>query len=91
MATKTSTDTTSTGIIVFAFELIVVGIITLLAGINDAMGKAMVIVMITFWLIYMITNSAVVSTFGGFVANLTGNSNYTPQGFNNFVNEGATP
>lgn len=80
MATKTKpiAAATGTGIIGLAFELIAVGIITLLAGINNEMGKAMVTVMLALWLIYAITNSQVIATFGGFVATITGNKTTSP-------------
>jgi hypothetical protein len=76
MATATTPKpaTTGEGILALAFEAIAVGLIALIAGINDDMGKAMVMVMAAFWIIYMITNSVVISTFGKFVATITGNA-----------------
>lgn len=71
--TPTQSKTTGTGIIGAAFEMITVGIIAVLAGINDDWGKAMILVMGCFWLIFLITNQTVVSTFGSFVKTSTGN------------------
>jgi len=82
---------TGTGILVMAFEAVAVGIMAIIAGINDDLGKAMVVVMMAFWVIYMITNSAVISQFGGMVATFTGNKPYTPQGFNQYSGIQNTP
>lgn len=72
--TSANTKTQGEGILALAFEAVAVGIITLLAGINDDMGKAMVTVMAALWLIYMMTNSAVISSLGNFVSTVTGNA-----------------
>jgi hypothetical protein len=37
-----------------SMELLAVGLFTLLAGISDKVGKAMVIVMVGFWMLFMI-------------------------------------
>jgi hypothetical protein len=73
-ATATNSKTQGEGILALAFEAVAVGIITLIAGINDDMGKAMVTVMVGIWLIYMMTNNAVISSLGNFVSTVTGNA-----------------
>jgi hypothetical protein len=74
MATTPAPAATGEGILALAFEAIAVGLMTLIAGINDDMGKAMVFVMAGLWIIYMITNSAVITTMGNFVSTITGNA-----------------
>lgn len=51
----------SQAILVFALELVAVGIFTVLAGISHDVGKIVIIFMVGLWLIYLVTNSGVVA------------------------------
>lgn len=60
--------------IVVAIELLAVGIFTLIAGVNTNMGKFMVILMVGFWLIYVVTTSAVISNLGNALGKVADNA-----------------
>jgi hypothetical protein len=61
-------------VLVLATELLAVGFFTLIAGISDEAGKAMVLFMGGLWLIYMITTSAAIGKLGTFVSNAANQS-----------------
>jgi hypothetical protein len=44
----------STTIVMLSMELLAVGLFTLLAGISDKVGKAMIIIMAGFWILFML-------------------------------------
>lgn len=55
-------------VLVIALELLGVALLTLVAGISDEMGKIVVLFMAGFWLIYVITDSAVISRLGNILS-----------------------
>lgn len=70
MATTTKKPQQQSGydvVVTTAFELIGVGLLTLIAGISDQMGKIVVIVMVGFLIGWLLLNT---STLAGWVGNL---------------------
>jgi hypothetical protein len=51
-------------ILTLALEFLAVGLFTLLAGANDQSGEIMILFMVGLWLIYLVTDSAVVAGIG---------------------------
>jgi hypothetical protein len=56
-----------------AMELLAVGLFTLLAGASPEAGTIMVIIMVTFWVIFMVTDAGVIGHIGAVVSNLSQN------------------
>lgn len=54
----------SEAIMTLGLEILAVGIFTVMAGISHDMGTIVIIFMVGFWLIYMITDSAVIAKIG---------------------------
>lgn len=75
---------TGSAIIYMLFEFVAVGIMGIIAGINKEAGKAMVFLMVGFWIIALIVGSAGAVGISNFVAAITGNAPYSPQAFNNY-------
>jgi hypothetical protein len=63
----------SAAILMLALELLAVGLFTLLAGASPEAGTIMVIVMVTFWFIFAITDSAVIGHLGSVLGTMTKN------------------
>lgn len=61
---------TSDTILVVGLELGAVGLFTLIAGISDDVGSIMVLFMIGLWIIYMVSNSGVISGVSNAIANV---------------------
>lgn len=64
MASKSSA---SSAILSISLELLAVGVFTVMAGASSDMGTIMVLIMVSLWLMFMITESSVV---GGLVNSL---------------------
>lgn len=64
MASKSSA---SSAILSISLELLAVGVFTVMAGASSDMGTIMVLIMVSLWLMFMVTNSSVV---GGLVNSL---------------------
>jgi hypothetical protein len=64
MGKKAKRPAGSEAIMYLGLEILAVGIFTVLAGISHDMGTIVIIFMIGFWLIYMITDSAVIAKIG---------------------------
>ncbi len=60
----TITAGSSSSLLVLAVELLGVGLFTLLAGASDDVGHIVIIFMIGLWLIFMVTDSAVIAGLG---------------------------
>lgn len=60
----------SDAILTVAVEGLAVGVFTLIAGINDQVGSLMVTFMVALWIIFLITNSGVVSRIAGTAGNI---------------------
>jgi hypothetical protein len=63
----------SAAILAIALELLAVGIFTLLAGAGPQAGRIMVLVMVTLWIIFAISNTTVISGIGKAFASLSTN------------------
>lgn len=51
----------SEAILMLALELLAVGLFTIIAGTNDDMGTLVILFMLGMWLIYLVSNAAVLS------------------------------
>lgn len=51
----------SDALLMFALELVGVGLFTIIAGANSQMGTVVLLFMTGLWLLYMITNTAVLT------------------------------
>jgi hypothetical protein len=59
--TTTKRPAASETILTLALEFLAVGLFTLLAGASDEAGEIMILFMVGLWLIYLVTDSAVVA------------------------------
>jgi hypothetical protein len=57
-------------VLIVGTELAAVGIFTLVAGASDDVGSIMVLVMIGLWLIYMVSDSKVISGISAAIGNV---------------------
>ena len=70
LTSKDISPTHST-ILVLAIELLAVGVFTLLAGISNEWGRAVVIFMVALWIIYMVTTFPVLNNLGSALQNIS--------------------
>jgi hypothetical protein len=57
-------------VLVVGTELAAVGVFTLIAGASDDMGSVMVLIMIGLWLIYMVSDSKVITGISNAIGNI---------------------
>jgi hypothetical protein len=69
MAQKTKSDTSET-ILTLGLELSAVALFTIIAGFSDDAGTFMILWMVGLWLIYMVSDSAVIAGFSNAIANI---------------------
>lgn len=65
---------TSDTVLTVGLELGAVGIFTLIAGTSDDVGSIVVLFMIGLWIIYMVSNSGVISGISNAIGNIASQS-----------------
>lgn len=53
----------SAAIVSISLELLAVGLFTLLAGVSSDVGRIVLLVMVTLWVLYAVTNASVIAAF----------------------------
>lgn len=60
-STKSKRSPISEAMLTVSLELLAVGLFTLMAGAGPDMGSIMVLLMFGFWMVFLITNSAIIT------------------------------
>jgi hypothetical protein len=61
-----TTKSPSNSILTVATEIVGVGLLALLAGANEDVGKLIVVFMVGLWAVFMVTNPAVIAKIASF-------------------------